>query len=79
MERSCIYICFPGNHKDSPFILVHLLDGKSGSVLHFAELENPEKGGAQLMIINTIQFCGKAFVTQSGGVDFDSRSAPVHR
>ena len=31
------------------------------------------------MIINTIQFRGKAFITKSGGVDFDSRSAPAHR
>jgi hypothetical protein len=30
------------------------------------------------MMISTIQFFGKAFTT-SGGVDFDSRSAPVHR
>jgi len=30
------------------------------------------------MMINTIQFCGKAFAT-SGGVDFDSRSAPTRR
>jgi len=31
------------------------------------------------MIMNTIKFRGKAFSTSSGGVDFDSRSAPAHR
>jgi hypothetical protein len=31
------------------------------------------------MMISKIQFFGKAFTTSSGGVDFDSRSAPVHR
>jgi hypothetical protein len=48
-------------------------------MLHFAAYEIPKKGGAQLMIMNTIKFRGKAFSTIGGGVDFDSRSAPVHR
>jgi hypothetical protein len=48
-------------------------------MLHFATLEISKKGGAQLMMINMNQSFGKAFTTKSGGVDFDSRSAPAHR